>query len=369
MKINLKVTITILLCISGFMYAQEKSKVTDHLIFSENLQEHRLISVALPVNYQDSDKKFPVLYVLDAEYVFDYARGAVSFLSNPFGYLPEIIVVGIPNTDRYRDLYVSFKEDGGYVNFLNFIEKDLVPYINKNYRSNGFDIIYGWSSGSGIGSYFFAKTPGLFDAYILSGTGIGPKTEAFMNKYIPQNNYNGTFLYANVEGEGPRVKGHHRFSALIKNLNPKGLIRKFDISENTNHVEVLSKGLYDGLRFVFSDFYIPDSITVQGTQSIIDYYNKIDDYFSFDVSIPLGAINESATVLLSHNKPDEAIKLLRFGASLYANRPDLYGTLGEFYEFEGDSVQAARYYQKALERASGTSDHLKFSSLLLKIGK
>ena len=72
--------IILLLCINVLalpVYTQ--STIENHLLYSSHLQESRMISVALPSDYDKSDKAYSVLYVLDGEYIFDYAKGTVDF--------------------------------------------------------------------------------------------------------------------------------------------------------------------------------------------------------------------------------------------------------------------------------------------------
>ncbi|NNE66342.1 MAG: hypothetical protein HKN33_07225, partial [Pyrinomonadaceae bacterium] len=149
-------------------------------ISSKALKEDRIISVSLPEDYESGERKYPVLYVLDGEWVFDYAVGTVKFLSNDVaGRIPKMIVVGVPNTDRARDLSVTLQKGAGYVNFLKFLETELKPLVEKRYRTNGFDVIYGWSSGGGVAGHFFASNPSVFDGYIESGSGVGRRSSKF----------------------------------------------------------------------------------------------------------------------------------------------------------------------------------------------
>ena len=87
-KKRIKTTIA-LCCIQLFTFQLSgQSYVENHLLNSAYLQEDRKISVALPVDYKKSNKSYPVLYILDGEYIFDYAKGTADFLTNEFGYLP-----------------------------------------------------------------------------------------------------------------------------------------------------------------------------------------------------------------------------------------------------------------------------------------
>src|SRR5215472_10270720 len=83
-------------------------------LHSKILGEDRNIFVALPVSYAGSDEKYPVLYLTDAQLFFDSTRSTAAFLARE-RIIPDVIVVGVTNPDRTRDLYATradFKRDG-----------------------------------------------------------------------------------------------------------------------------------------------------------------------------------------------------------------------------------------------------------------
>ncbi len=358
----------ILLLLHTPVISQIAGETKMHIIESETLGEARALFVATPANYKSSEETYPVLYVLDGEYAFSYAKGAADFLSNAFGYLPNLIVVGIANTDRSRDMHVSFAPDGEYIDFVKFLDSEVLPFINKNYRSNGFDLLYGWSSSAGICSYFLATNPQRFDGYIETGTGIGPKTAAFMAANMPGQNYTNTYLYAATEGEGPRVAALEKYEALIRELQPEGLRWQFAIEKNASHVGVMAQGLYDGLQFIFKEFYIPDAIAVKGADENIAYYKGINKHYGFTVKMPLGAINESAGKLFQAGLPAETIKLLTYGIQLYPSSSELLGSLGEVYQYLDQKEMAIQYYKLAREKSgNNTVNQLKYKILLMQM--
>nr|WP_299486834.1 alpha/beta hydrolase-fold protein [uncultured Allomuricauda sp.] len=343
--------------------AQPKSDNGVVKFSSKLLNENRMVQIHLPKSYWNTDKTYPVLFVLDGEHVFKYAQGTVDFLSNDFGFIPEMIVVGIPNTDRNRDLYVDFKPNGSYLNFVDFLEKELGPFIDDKYRTNPFKIIYGWSSGSGLTNYVFVKKPELFNGYILSGGGIGPKTVVFIKNNLDPNNYKGIHLFASTEGSSFRMAGLKKHETLIKSINPEELQYQFKIYDHLNHTEVLSQGLYDGLKFVFKDFYIPDFIVSNGSKNIITYYQRLEKTFGFKTDIPIGSINEMCAVLVEQNKIDEALELVNHGLRTHPDNPVLLGAKAEVYQHQNQLKIAAEYFQKALLKSKDSIDANKYKAL------
>jgi enterochelin esterase-like enzyme len=368
MKIKHIFTPLVLLIFAVGGFSQDTTR--NHTVFSKSIGEDRVITMGVPSGYEKSGKRYPVIYVLDGEWVFDFANSSVSHLSDFSGRIPQMIVVGIPNTDRTRDLFVTLNSKDGYGRFLDFLEKELIPFVNKNYRTNGFNAIYGFSSGAGICMQLLATRPNLFDAYIESGSGIGPKTRGFLAEKIPKQTYKNKYLFVSTEGIGPRVPGLKRYEELLGELNPKGLKRKFVVFEGLKHADILSEGLNAGLKFVFSDYAIPDSITKKGADKIIEYFKEINKNYNFDVEIPVGIINEAASLLAGENKLDEAIKLVLHGMKIYPESSVLYGTLAELYEFKKEPETALKYYKTAYEKVSDNQMlYLKYRAMYQKLKK
>ena len=352
-----------LLSLGDVAYAQ--STLEHHILYAAQLSENRAISISLPEGYHSGNKDYPVLYLLDGEYIFSYARGAADFLTNDFGYLPEMIVVSIPNTDRHRDLFFNLQDNQNQERFISFLTTELMPFIQDHYRVNDFNILYGWSSGSGVCMYLLSHLPEYFDAYILTGTGIGPKTAEYIRSNIADAEFQNAYLYACVESDSPRTPALLRFQALMDTLQPAGLTQKFEVIPESSHVEVLAKGLDAGLKFVFADYYIPDDITLKGTSAILEYFQGLSNRYGFPVSIPEGAINESVSILFYHEQKEAAIQLLQHGLTLYPKSVTLHGTLGEIYQLTGNEELSKNHYEKARDNATGDmKNHLKFQTLL-----
>src|SRR6056297_1444364 len=136
-------------------------------MYSEVLSENRQLIISLPDEYEDTTQTYPVLYLIDGEkkFVFAEAVGAINYLRfNPD--FKEMIIVGI-NTEhhRNRDIIPAIVEDrkgsGGAKKFTEFIEKELKLYINKKYRTNGFEVLYGGSNSGLFAIYTLLEKPAL----------------------------------------------------------------------------------------------------------------------------------------------------------------------------------------------------------------
>jgi predicted alpha/beta superfamily hydrolase len=183
--------LVVLIFLLNTVYAQNDgdllSIATYKKIKSTILNEERTIKISLPYGYQTSGKQYPVLFTLDAENN-GYANsvGLARFL-NQYK-IPELIIVGIMNTIRSRDLYswkiggIKETTENGADNFLNFISEELIPYIDKNYRTTKYRIIYGASAGGQFAIYSMITKPDLFEAYLASSPALGYSESPLLQK-------------------------------------------------------------------------------------------------------------------------------------------------------------------------------------------
>jgi len=157
-----------LLCVVKLNGQTAKEPLTigeSQVLFSKKLNENRRINVYLPEDYDSTGQtKYPVIYILDGGMEEDFVHlvGLVRFNSQPWiGRVPASIVVGIENTNRRRDFTYAvdnidfiekegfkkehFPQYGGSTAYIDFIEKELQPYIQQNYHTNGNNTLIGES--------------------------------------------------------------------------------------------------------------------------------------------------------------------------------------------------------------------------------
>lgn len=135
--------------------------------------------ISVPDNYDTSDKKYPVLYLLDGDVAFGMAASIARYLQ--FGNtIPELIVVGIgygvlkknAGNMRRRDYTISSRigrsGTGGAPKFREFLKEELIPFIDSTYRTEPNNrTINGYSLGGLFAIYTLFTEPGLFNQYII----------------------------------------------------------------------------------------------------------------------------------------------------------------------------------------------------------
>ena len=145
-KLLILITFTFLTCAVN---ANNSIQIGETLeIQSKIMNETRTIQVHIPESYKNSDKKYPVLYLTDGPGHFKHTVGTVNFLARN-NRIPEMIIVGVANTKRTRDLTPAIRDEnrenfadgGGADKFLSFFEKELIPLVEEKYRTQPFRVL------------------------------------------------------------------------------------------------------------------------------------------------------------------------------------------------------------------------------------
>jgi predicted alpha/beta superfamily hydrolase len=227
-------------------------------VHSKLLNEDRTILISLPEDYNRSTGKYPVLYKLDGDKgVFLQTISAVYYLVDMTDKIPDHIIVGIMNTDRARDM----DPEKGADNFIRFFKEELIPFIDKNYRTNGFRILGGQSASSLFAFYSFLQQPALFNGYIFSSFGFYKEslTAQFENE-LPNiqkiNDIGNRYLFVtngkmdSYDPDGSITERGMSFLKTLQSTVPKSVFIESKVYPEEGHVPFPS--VYDGLIWIYS---------------------------------------------------------------------------------------------------------------------
>ena len=233
-------------------------------IYSTILNEDRILNIYLPHGYsKDSLKEYPVIYLLDGSIDEDFIHiaGVVQFGSFSWiNMLPETIVVGISNIDRKRD-FTFHTDDKGYTKefpttghsapFIDFIEKELQPFIKTNYKTNGIKTLIGQSLGGLLATEILFKKPDLFDNYIIVSPSLWWDNESLL-EYTPASYKNKKSIYVAVGKEGEIMEREAKaLYDMLKPLNTKNSKVYYHFFEKQNHADALHLAVYDAFEKLF----------------------------------------------------------------------------------------------------------------------
>lgn len=228
-------------------------------------QEYEL-QILLPGGHKNSNKKYPVVYLMDSQWDFPLVKSIVGQHYYD-GFIPELIIVGVtwggtkPNADslRARD-YTPTREErvpqsGGADTFLSFMKEELFPFIETNYKADPANrTLMGCSLGGLITLYALFTQPELFTGYAAASPAVGwdravlykYEKEFFQRKLAsPVRVY---MTIGDVERSRP---AYEKFAANMtsKNYSSVSLISK--ILENTGHSGTKSETYSRGLQYIF----------------------------------------------------------------------------------------------------------------------
>jgi len=342
--------------LTGAQENSEKISIGHTLtISSKILGEDRNIFIYLPDGYQESEMKYPVLYLLDGEDHFHHGSGIVQFLSSN-DRIPQTIVVGVPNTDRGRDFSLQVEKAGpdrcGADNFLSFLQDELMPLIDAKYRTRQYRILFGHSSTGMFSVYSFVVRPHLFNAHIAASPSfreadglVIKKAEKLLGEESAQNKA----LYITLGDEPVFTDGIEKLTAVLKKFDVSGLEWKYVKMMQENHGSVVHKSIYQGLEFIFAGWEI-SAEQAKDFASIQSHYSSLTDKFGFTTSPSERLLNGLGYQVLGKNEYAHAIEIFKAAVKIYPNSDNVYDSLGEAYERSGEIESAAENYSLAIDK-------------------
>ena len=339
-------------------------------IKSETLGEERVILVQTPASYANGKQRYPVLYMTDGATHLAHTAATIEFLARN-GRIPEVIIVAITNTDRTRDLTptkatlpnpagqpIPLPTAGGADKFLKFIETELIPSIESDYRVEPYRVFSGHSFGGLFALHAFLTRPEVFNAYIsVSSTMhwdnhlLSRKAEAFFKERKELNRT----LYFTLANEGGEAKvGYERFKAILSKNTPKGFSWGAALMEDEDHGSVVMPSHYAGLRKVFEGWQPTGNVA--GLPQIEAHYKKLSAKFGYTVLLPEAMMNLFGYQLVGLGKQEEALAVFKLNVKNYPQSANVYDSLAEFYEKTGKLDLAKPNYEKAVELGTQTND-------------
>jgi len=364
MKTHLLFIPAMLLGLTFVVQAQEEqtfSRNQESVITSDILDEDREISVYLPDNYRDSEAKYPVLYLLDGGTHLQHASGAADFLSRQ-GIVPDIIVVAIHNIDRSRDfspVHVdNIPTSGGAEKFLGFLSEELVPYMDESYRTAGFNILLGHSFGGTFIGYTLLAEPDLFDAYLAVSPYLMYADNLVVNqaseKLVPFADTK--YFYMTIGDENGYFEALEKYSSIMQEKAGESVEFKYVKMPEENHATTPYLTVFSGLKFIFSGWSLPPGMMQGDLDAIDDHYKKVSDKYGIETATPELVINALGYRSLQAEDYESAITVFKQNVERYPGSANVYDSLGEAYENNGEAELAAKNYAKAVELGQQSGD-------------
>jgi hypothetical protein len=332
------------------------------IFHSTILGEDRTLLIHLPETYKKGKAAYPVLYLLDGEEHFHHTTGITEFLAMA-GRAPEMIVVGVANTDtsRDRDLTPTAVKDkpttGGSDKFVTFLKDEVRPRIEKGYRTEPYRILVGHSMGGLFAAHVLTTAPGLFNGYIMMSPSLWWDDKRLLNgaeKALASHPDMEAFVYLTTGNEGGgMLEGAKAFATLLKSKAPRGLEWEFKHMERESHGSLPHRSTYEGLERLFTGWEAPPEITT--VKALRAHYESMSKKLHFEVKLTEPLLNSFAFRVYEKHK-DEAMVAFKLSVELYPDSPTAYGTLGQAYGDSGQPDLAKATFEIAVRKATEQSD-------------
>lgn len=369
------------------VFLNDEQVITLH---AESLNKDQKIFIRLPKNYDKVSTKYPVVYLFDAndKTLFNYTSSVIDRLMWTHD-IPDVILVGIAQNDRSKELGVEKNED--YSNkFLSFVKDELPQEIKKRYRTLEFPVLIGHSLGGQFVTNAMISFPETFRAVIsISGALSYPvghpsftkeKTILRLNDFLKSSTKSRMFYYYSVGDSGFQDElfqtGILRVDSLFNKTQPKNIDWKFDYLHGFNHGTTPLSSVPAGLIHVFKNWHFTDSlamsIVVYGKtdplEAVTAKEKKIKEIYGAEIQIP-GMVYEQLADYSFQKTNFKAAKVFYLKMiSINAENDYPFGQLALINEKEGAFKEAIRYYELAVSKLKA-EDKLKRSGYEAKINE
>ena len=368
-------------------------------IYSKILREQRTVWVHVPDGGGGiffTQQRYPVLYLLDGDAHFMSVVGMIQQLSEVNGntVCPDMIVVGIPNTDRQRDLtptHAGENSSGGGEAFASFIEHELMPYVDSLYPTAPYRMFIGHSLGGLTVVNTLMHHPQMFNAYLAIDPSMWWDDQRLLKEAGPilkGNPFKGKTLFlgvantmspgmdtAKVRTDTSKNTIHIRSILLLadalRKASGNGLRWEYKYYNDDNHGSVPLISEYDGLRFIFNYYNYQDNnklfdssfSAAMSVNSVTDHYQIVSREMGYTVIPPESYINNLGYGFLQNKQNEKAFAFFDMNIRNYPKSGNVYDSMGDFYVATGDKEKAIDYFRKALSVHENADTRQKLQTL------
>lgn len=350
--------LSVLLLIISITFS--KAQVKYETIQSSKLGEERQIKIQLPRGYNSEDKGYPLFIVLDGDYMFEAVAGNVDYYSY-WEDMPAAIVVGINQMGtRYDDTMYS-EQNSLPINtgaaFFEFIGMELIPYIEKTYRTGRFRVVVGHGETANFINYYLLKPSPLFQSYIVVSPELAPDMLSFLPEVLNKLETKTFYYLANTKNDIKSVvRMTEALNADISAIENEHLVYDFDSFENPSHYSVPTHAIPKAIEGVFHVFQpiskkeykdVVLELEISPVLYLQEKYQEIKDLFGIEKQVLINDFKAISAAIEKNETFEYYKELSKMAIKAY---PDtLLGGyyLGRFYEETGEPKRAMRTYQSA----------------------
>lgn len=327
---------------------------------SFHLQESREIVYYVPETY-DETKKYPLILVLDAEYLFDNVVANAKFYGN-YHRMPEAIIVGIKQAENDQRWYdCDFEQSTGLptkqgLAFYDFLNKELIPFVENSYSIAPFKMFIGYDITANFGNYFLFEDKSIFTSYLI----ISPLLATDMESRVPSRllALNQEIFYDLVL-EKENSDDRNRILQLdraIKSIDKENLHYFFDQYEEPDHISIAAYGVSKAFDNVFKIFrpispkeYKEKVLKNEGPvfEYFTEKYDMIENLLGFEKEVDLNDVMAIYAASLKKEDYESINELAKLCKEQWPKTMLGFYLEGEYLEYQGEPKKAMKAFEKA----------------------
>ncbi|MEO2078760.1 MULTISPECIES: alpha/beta hydrolase [Leeuwenhoekiella] len=341
-------------------YSSIQAQVIYESVPSSKFDEPRNVKIQLPRNYEaNEDKNYPVILVLDGDYLFEPVAGNADYYSY-WEDMPQAIIVGVMQPNRMDDTVYDdsnyFPTDQG-ADFFEFLGMELLPWLNKQYRLAPFNVVVGHDATAGFANYYLMKNPPLFQAYISLSPDLAPQMSDRLTTILTQTEQQIFYYQATSTEDIPSLREETlALHQALNGIENENFYYYFDDFQDATHYSLAGRAIPSALEKVFA-VYRPIS-KKEFTEKILkvdapyDYliekYDTMQNLFGLDDKIRINDFIAIAAALERKSDWDGFENLGKLASKEYPETILGPYYLGRSYEGNGEPKKAMRTYEGAL---------------------
>ena len=332
------------------------------VVSSEILGEDRILQIHLPTGYESTEATYPVVYLFYSDWVEGYFAQLVNDLYHlSIDMIPPVILVGIQNTYRYRDLLPwprspdRAEEEGQANRFLSALKNEIIPFVDAEYRTKQYRIMVGPQAAAVFGAYTLLESPETFQAFILNDPCRFDSPERSLCRelaaYAATSEASGKYVAVTHDASDDRW-GMDMLAALGTSLEQNavdGFRWLIDIDREWPFflAPVDARAAFMDL---FSDYPFPSSHDVASWEDIRSHYDRLSQNIGFGIEPPNLVLTQVGHQLAESGDHDAALEVLHHLVEIYPHSLDGPWQLANLHRMMGDTATAISYYEECLRR-------------------
>ena len=344
----------------NFFEEENKNLAKLHLVESKYLSTKRDIIVHTPPSYHKNNyKNYPVLYMLDGKRNIKHVISTANILAAKRK-MPEIIIVALPagktREKDYTPNYLSTKSGvkAEADRFTNFLEFELIPFVDENFRTVPFRIISGHSrSGLFVLDNLINKTE-LFQAHFAFSPALWVDDYKIFEKLaekLKTIKLDRGFIYLNAGGkENSNIKTSlNKIRLQFERSVPENLKWYAENAEDETHGTTPIIGHYVAFRKLFTNWDRPwKEYSKNGLKVIKPQYDLLSEELGYLVIPEERSLNGLGYYFLQKKDVEKAIEAFELNIQYYPKSPNAYDSLADALEAKGLLEEALKTLDKAL---------------------